>query len=333
MSRRRFLASVAGTAAALAAPAIVRAQSGTRIKIATGVTPPSIHNIYMHVAYERGFFRDNGITVTDLLQLRGGPLATQAIASGQVDVTATDPEGILAAAIAGHPIRAVSAPASRLSYQVAVRKEINTVADLRGKPFAVSRPGAISQYLMFPLLEKAGVPRDAIQWLGVGGGRERMLALLADRVKGALLHIDFAMEAAADPNVKLLTSVADVIPEYPFELLVLRRDMIEKNPQAATAIVRAVIQACRFIAKDKAGTIEVMLKYTPTMNRAVLERAYDELIRIRGFGVNGDMTEANLTIAHDMALQNKQIERAVPIAQWADLRFQQQAMESLGRVG
>ena len=331
ISRRRVLASVAGAAAALAAPAVLRAQPLTSVKIATGVTPPSIHNIFLHVAYERGFFRDNGINVADFIQLRGGPLALQAIASRQVDVAPADPEGLLAAVASGHPIRGVSAPGARLSYKVAVRKEIKSIADLRGKPFAISRPGAISQYLMYPLLDSAGVPRDSLQWLGVGGALERMLALRADRVKGALLHIDFAMEAANDPNIWLIKSVAELLPEYPVEMLVLRKDMLDKNPDAATAIVRAVIQACRYIVRDKDGTIDVVRKYIPGANVAILTRAYDELIRIRGFGLDGGMTESSLKVAHDLALQNRQIDRAIPLDQWVDFRFQQRAMESLGR--
>ncbi len=331
MSRRRFLGLMAGASTLLASPSILRAQTPTNVKIATGVTPPSIHNIYLHVAYDRGFFRENGINVTEFIQLRGGPLATQAIAAGQVDITASDPEGLLAAAVAGHSIRGVTAPGAHLSYMVAVRKEIATVADLRGKPFAISRPGAISQYLMFPLLDSANVPRDAVQWLGVGGGRERMLALISDRVKGALLHIDYAMEAINDPNIKFIISVAEIMPDYPFELLMLRKDMLDKNPAAATAITRAVIQACRYIVQNKAGTLEVVNKYVPGSNAEVLSRAYDELIRIRGFGVNGDMNETNLKIAHDLALQNKQITQAVPLEQWIDLRFQQRALDSLGR--
>jgi NitT/TauT family transport system substrate-binding protein len=329
--RRRFLALLAGASAALAAPRGLRAQTRTSVKVATGVTPPSIHNIFLHVAHERGFFRANGIDVTDFIQLRGGPLALQAIASRQVDVAPADPEGLLAAVVSGHPLRAVVAPGARLSYMVAVRKEIGSIAELRGQPFAISRPGAISQYLMFPLLDAAGVPRDSLQWLGVGGALERLLALRADRVKGALLHVDFAMEAANDPDLRLIKSVAEILPEYPVELVVLRRDMLEQNPEAATAIVRAVIQACRYIVKERAGTIEVVQKYVPGMNPAVLARAYDELMRIRGFGVNGGMTEANLKAAHDLALQNRQIDRPVPLDQWADFRFQQRALEALGR--
>src|SRR6185295_13049779 len=177
ISRRLVLASAAGAAAAVASPAVLRAQTLASVRVATGVTPPSIHNIFLHVAYERGFFRDNGIEVTKFLQLHGGPLALSAIVSGQVDVAPADPEGLLAAAAGGSSIRGVSAPGSRLSYMLAVRKEIETVADLRGKPFAISRAGAISQYLMYPLLDSAGVPRDSVQWFGVGGGLERMLSL------------------------------------------------------------------------------------------------------------------------------------------------------------
>jgi len=329
MRRRRFLTVMAGASAAIAAPSVLRAQSAT-IKLATSAAPPSIHNIYLHVAYERGFFRQNGITVSEFIQLRGGPLANQAIAAGQIDVTASDAEGLLSATSNGYAIRGVTAPGAHLSYIVSVRKEISSVADLKGKPFAVSRPGALSQYLMFPMLDGAGVPRDSLQWLSVGGGRERMLALLSDRVKGALLHIDFAMEAVNDPNIRALKSVADILPDYPFELLFMRKDTLDKNPAAATAIVRAIIQACRYIVTDKSGTFEIMLKYVPGMSTEVLDRAYAELIRIRGFGVNGDMTEKNLAVAHDLAFQNRQIDRALPLDQWADFGPQRRAMESLG---
>lgn len=331
VSRRRVLALMAGAGSVFASPRVLRARERTSVKIASGVTPPSLHNIYVHVAYERGLFRANDIDVTEFIQLRGGPLATQAIASGRVDVTLIDPEGLLAAVANGHPIRAVSAPGARLSYMVAVRKEIETVADLRGKPFAISRPGAISQYLMFPLLDEVGVPRNSVQWYGVGGGYERMLALLSDRVKGALLNVDFVMEAINDPNIRIIKSVAEILPEYPVEVLVLRNDMLEKNPDAATAITTALIQACRYIVKNKGGTIEVAHKYIPGMKIDVLERAYDELLRIDGFGVNGGMTPVNMKVAHDLALQNKQIDRSLPLEKWSDFRFQQRSLETLGR--
>jgi len=126
-------------------------------------------------------------------------------------------------------------------------------------------------------------------------------------------------------------SVADILPNYPVELLVLRKDMLDRRPEVAVAITRAVIQACRYIVKEKTGTVDVVLKYAPGLDRAVLERAYDELIRIQGFVVNGGMTEANLKVAHDPALQNRQIGRPLSLEQWADFRFQERALAQFGR--
>src|SRR3979411_404661 len=141
MLRRRFLTVMAGASAAIAGPSVLRAQSAT-IKLATSAAPPSIHNIYLHVAYERGFFRQNGIAVSEFIQLRGGPLANQAIAAGQIDVTASDAEGLRSAAAKGYAMRRGTGPGAEVSYIVSVRKEISSVADLKGKPFAVSPAGA-----------------------------------------------------------------------------------------------------------------------------------------------------------------------------------------------
>ena len=43
--------------------------------------------------------------------------------------------------------------------------------------------------------------------------------------------IDFAMEAINDPNIRIIHSVADALPDYPVELLVLPEDMLGKKPK------------------------------------------------------------------------------------------------------
>ena len=42
------------------------------------------------------------------------------------------------------------------------------------------------------------------------------------------------------------------------------------------------------------------------------------------------MTEANLKVAHDLALANKEIKQPIPLDQWVDFGPQQRAMASLG---
>ena len=80
MLRRRFLASFSGAMSMVFAPSVVRAARSRPIKIATGVTPPSIHNIFLHVALERGselaeVARDRGPKIAKAARERGAVLA------------------------------------------------------------------------------------------------------------------------------------------------------------------------------------------------------------------------------------------------------------------
>lgn len=299
------------------------------IKVAAPETPPSFHNLYLQVAWEKGIFEKNGIKVTEFLQLKGGPLATQAVVAGQVDVTATDVEGILQAVNNGYPVRAVAAPAAKLSYLIVVRSDIATLADLKGKPFAISRPGAISQYITFPFLDRAGIAHNDIQWLGVGSSQDRMRALLADRVKGAVLYIDTAVAEKDNKDIKILAQVSDLIPLYPHELLLMRSADIEKNPEKITRIVQSIIEACRWMGTHKDDSVTMFMKYAGG-ERPAAEEAYDRLLAMHAWGMNGGMTKEKLESAMDMSIQNKAIDKAIPLDQWADFRFQDEALRRLG---
>lgn len=299
------------------------------IKVATPETPPSFDNLYLQIAYEKGIFKKNGLNVTDFMQLKGGPLATTAVVSGQADVTATDVEGIVQATKAGYPVRAVSSPSVKLTYVVAARKEIKSFKDLKGKPFAVSRAGALSQYVTFPFLAREGLGKNDVQWLSVGGSKDRLLALTADRVKAAVLYIDNAMETRGNPDIHFIGEISELLPLYPHELLLVRQEDIDKRPEKVTRIVQSIIEACRFLVANREESIQVFIKYTQA-DRALAEETYDQLFRVKAWGVNGGMTKSMLEAAVDLSIQNGALEARVPIENFSDFRFQDEAVKRLG---
>src|SRR5207302_299986 len=65
-----------------------------KLRVATVGVPPSMHTLYMQVAFEEGIYARNGLAVDELLPLAAGPLVTQALLSGRIDVAETDAEGI-----------------------------------------------------------------------------------------------------------------------------------------------------------------------------------------------------------------------------------------------
>jgi ABC-type nitrate/sulfonate/bicarbonate transport systems, periplasmic components len=299
-----------------------------KVRVASVSVPPSMHTLYMQVAYEEGIYRRNGLEVDDILQMNSGPLVTQALAAGRVDVADTDAEGVLNAAAAGFKLVAVSAPAQYLSYLIMVQPEIKTLKDLAGKPFAISRPGALSQYLMFPVLERAGLAKTDISWIPIGGPSERRLALVNNRVKGALLHLDYALVAQRDSNVVELERVVRGNPDYPHELLVIRRELAEKQPQVAIAITRSIIEACRFMVANRDRTLEIYRKYTGETDMKLAGAAYDALLAMRGWGVNGGMTRKGQDYVAKLAVENGA--KSIPLESWTDFRFQEEALKQIG---
>jgi ABC-type nitrate/sulfonate/bicarbonate transport system substrate-binding protein len=304
-----------------------------KLKIATVGVPPSMHTLYMHVAFEEGIFKRNGLTVDELVQLAAGPLVTQALIAGRVDVAETDAEGIINAVASGATgLVAVAAPAQHLSYLISVQPEIKSLKDLAGKPFAISRPGALSQYLMFPALDREGIPRNAVNWIPIGGANERRLALINNRVKGALLHLDYAFAAERDAHVVALDRIVRTSPDYPHELLVVRKELTEKQPEAIAAVTRSIIEACRFMATHKARTIEIYQKYTGEKDMKVAGEAYDALLAMHGWGVNGGMTRKGLEAAIKLAVENGATKTALPVEAMADFHFQEAVVKQIGSV-
>jgi ABC-type nitrate/sulfonate/bicarbonate transport system substrate-binding protein len=301
-----------------------------KLRVASVSVPPSMHTLYMQVADEEGIYKRNGLAVDGIVQLNSGPIVTQSLSSGAIDVADTDAEGVLNAAAAGFPLVAVAAPAQRLSYLVMVQPDIKSYKDLVGQPFAISRPGALSQYLMFPALDREGVTRNAVSWVPIGGPSQRRLALVNDRVKGALLHLDYALAAQRDGKVAALDQVLRTNPDYPHEVLVVRREVIEKHPAAVTAVVRSIIEACRFIVTHRERTIELYKKYTGETDTALANAAYDALLKMHGYGVNGGMTRKGLEDVTRLAAENGA--KAIPVEGWADLRFQEEAIRQIGTI-
>jgi ABC-type nitrate/sulfonate/bicarbonate transport system substrate-binding protein len=224
----------------------------------------------------------------------------------------------------------VAAPSQHLSYVVMVQPDIKTMKDLAGQPFAISRPGAQSQYLLYPLLDKAGVARNAVTWIPIGGPSQRRLALVNNRVKGALLHLDYALAAKRDSKVVELDRVARDNPAYPHQMLVVRKDLIAKRPDVVTAVTRSIIEACRFMVANRERTIDIYMKASGETDRNLVNAGYDALLAIKGFGVNGGMTRQGLEIVTKFATENGA--KSIPIESWSDFRFQDEALKQIGRV-
>jgi len=119
-------------------------------------------------------------------------------------------------------------------------------------------------------------------------------------------------------------------PDYPHQMLVVRKELIEKRPDAVTAVTRSIIEACRFMVAERERTIDIYMKVSGETDRNLVNTGYDALLAIHGFGVNGGMTRKGLEIVTRFAVENGA--KSIPIDSWSDFRFQEEALQQIGRV-
>jgi hypothetical protein len=81
---------------------------------------------------------------------------------------------------------------------------------------------------------------------------------------------------------------------------------------------------------NRARTIEIYQKYTSETDLKLAEAAYDALIGMRGYGVNGGMRQSGLEAVAKLAVENGA--KSIPVAAWADFRFQDEALKQIGTL-
>ncbi len=99
--------------------------------ITVGVVAPAYVNIPLWVAQQRGFLGRRGLCATErILGTTHG--VTNALRDGEVDIALTAPEGSIADAVAGGPLRVVAGLIDRPPLSMIAIPRHRTFGDLRG---------------------------------------------------------------------------------------------------------------------------------------------------------------------------------------------------------
>jgi ABC-type nitrate/sulfonate/bicarbonate transport system substrate-binding protein len=120
------------------------------------------------------------------------------------------------------------------------------------------------------------------------------------------------------------------VPEIPYEFGMAKEDYIQKNADTVQKMTKAIIEANRWIATNKAGTVEVAKKILPDESPEALSKAYD-LVDPRIWGVNGDLSESSYNFTVDFLKKVGFLENPVPYNQFFDRRFVDRAVKELGK--
>jgi len=237
-------------AAALVAPATAPAQEKVVLGMSgwTGFQP-------LKLAELAGIFKKNGVDI----EIRFIPPVQRsaALASGALNAAATTVDQHIVWTAAGIPtVQVALIDKSNGGDGIAVRGNIASIKELKGKTVNVDGPGTVQHFMLSYILEKNGLTiRDVIR--ATMGAQPAAQAFVAGQNDAAVTYEPYLSTVRAAPDAgKILVTSKD----YPvvIDVLVFRTDFIQKNPRVVKATVDSFFEALEMIGREPQKSFELM---------------------------------------------------------------------------
>lgn len=216
------------------------------VRIALPMHPTSL---IAHVALDQGFFAADGLDVSVKEYPSGKRALDDGLFAGQADITWANETPVALAGFERADFRIVSTTLTANNVNMIVARRDRGIArpeDLRGKRIATQKGSAVHFFLHLFLLEHGMTEKDV-----------RISFLRAEDLPAALASgaIDaFSMRAPYIGQARtLLGDKKSIVFRAPgiydqMDLMLIRLDLLEKNPRVARKAVQAMLDAENYVA-------------------------------------------------------------------------------------
>jgi ABC-type nitrate/sulfonate/bicarbonate transport system substrate-binding protein len=244
-------------------------------KIRIGYPSFSFRQSNVWVAKEQGLFNKYGLDVEPIL-LRGGQVATQALASG--DPPIVNIGTVIQANLAGHSLVLVAAVETRYDMIVFARPGITQLEQLKSKRLGITGFGSTTHFASVILLKHLNFEPKDLALIPSGLDPERIAA-----VKSGVLDATLLTSSAAPLGRKAglteLLQIGDLGIEVQGNGFATSRAYVTSNRDTVKSALKGFVEAIYFIYANKKETQSVFAKYMRTSDANVLEDAYQGYVR------------------------------------------------------
>ena len=244
------------------------------------------------VAIHRGFFKEEGL---DLELIRLVPtVAHNALLLNEVQYHGLADSGLRLAA-RGAPLKAIFYGADRPMYYLVGKKDLRTVAELKGKKIGVSTFGGTSDLSARLLLKQHGIDEKNTTLLQFGSEGTRVGALKAGAADAIIVPVP-AVAILKQEGYNELAFVGDAV-DFASNGYTTTEKRIKENSQEVKKVVRSIYRGLRFAKENPEETIKVIEKEWK-IKADVARGSYDAIIK--ALNDDGIIGEKQLSIHFDL---------------------------------
>ena len=300
----------------------LRAQSLKKVRM--GIQSTNIGFLPFHLAYHRGFYREQGIDLETIF------MSTQAVNAafvrGDLDYSAAV-NGIIQGIVRGAPAKILACAVDRPLQSFIARKDIRAPRDLKGKKVAGSTTGGTATLMADAALKHFGL--DPGRDVTVVTLRDnRLTTLESGTVDAALLGVPENI-IAVEKGYNELLFLGDVLsfPQNGFGASVKK---IQDNPEEVYGMVRAALRGFLFSVepRNRDEVIGIIMKQWRLNDR----RLAGEMLKQFGRGIIRDMSvkPEGMQLMIDLVREDSKVAQPFNVAQVVDYSFLERARRELG---
>jgi NitT/TauT family transport system substrate-binding protein len=241
----------------------------TQLKVGALPIPDSA---LLYLANARGFFKEEGLTVT-IEPVASGQVAQQSLTGGSLDSTLTNYVSAFLATAAGAKMKVVADAyqAAPNGFNIMVPKDssIKTPADLKGKKVAVNSKQNIGTLAVTSVLKTHGLTADDVEFLEFPFPEmgAKLAAGIVDAAWMTEPHLTNVQKTIGAQ--KLTDTMIDSTADFPIAGIIVMEDFAAKNPKTTAAYQRALAKAQQIAATDRKAVEGILPTYTKGIDAGV----------------------------------------------------------------
>jgi len=291
-------------------------------RIVVGVSTVNVAFLPIYLTQDKGFFKDEGLDVL-VVMFNAGATNLQAMIGGDVQIMAGGvPETVLARA-GGADIKNFWAISNVMPFQIYGRPAMKSLKDGKGKKFAISRFGSLSEFLTRSALRQAGVDPKDVTMLQIGATPARFTTLASGIVDATILWFPVTERAKAAGMNKLF-DLKDLYPNWTNVGFIARESWLAKEKEQTTRFLRAFQRGVQHTRENREDGIRTLRKYVG-LNAAEAAAGYDEYRN--SFPMDGRILDAGITATVEQEMETGRLKGKISLNDMIDNSF----INSLGK--
>jgi len=285
-------------------------------KIIVGLSSVNVAFLPVYVTEAKGFFKDEGLDVL-LVLFNAGATNLQALIGGDIHMMGSAFVETIGGRAAGVDIKNFWGVCNIMPFQLYSQADFKSMKQAKGKRFAISRFGSLTDFLTRATLRHFGVDSKEVTILQIGSTPARFAALSAKAVDASIVWFPVTEIAKAQGYNKLL-DLKEIFPEWPYETFAAKESYLNKERDQVTKFLRAYQRGVKYTMENKADAVKIMGKYVK-LDPAYAPAGYDEYRD--SFPLNGQIAEKVIPVVIEEEFHTGRIKKKVTLEDMVERSF------------